>query len=379
MMQKQKGFSAPVLALSVWTAALAEEMQTGISPRGMIIHGAVQALLLTCISGVFSACWQRAAMQWIWLFSAGAWFLAELFGTVMQAQNICQQEFRSMALIGLLPLLLWAGWCIPPSGWDAPARVLWWFVLLGGLVCLTGLAGQMDWAHLLTADAVQLARWPRVPLYAEYLLWPLLAGYEEPRSMSWLPWLTFLAQAGLTAGMCLVFGAADYPAQELLRAWSADVFSRMDALLLLIWLTCAIFRIGFLCAAVRTVWQRAVQCGKGAVKLKQKKLRSLSAVLLIGLVPDFSALRDHRKKHGACAVSCSEGTVHHRRAAVSGSGSRRRCIRGFWGCAAAVGAGRHAGKSAGGGAKATAAKGGLPPVRLSADRSRCIGRAACSV
>ena len=171
-----------------------------------------------------------------------------------------------LALIGLLPLLLWAGWCIPPSGWDAPARVLWWFVLLGGLVCLTGLAGQMDWAHLLTADAVQLARWPRVPLYAEYLFWPLLAGYEEPRSMSWLPWLTFLAQAGLTAGMCLVFGAADYPEQELLRAWSADVFSRMDALLLLIWLTCAIFRIGFLCAAVRTVWQRAVQCGKGAVK-----------------------------------------------------------------------------------------------------------------
>ena len=109
MMQKQKGFSAPVLALSVWTAALAEEMQTDISPRGMIIHGAVQALLLTCISGVFSACWQRAAMQWVWLFSAGAWFLAELFGTVMQAQNICQQEFRSMALIGLLPLLLWAG------------------------------------------------------------------------------------------------------------------------------------------------------------------------------------------------------------------------------------------------------------------------------
>lgn len=139
MIQKQKGFSAPVLALSVWTAALAEEMQTGISPRGMIIHGAVQALLLTCISGVFSACWQRAAMQWVWLFSAGAWFLAELFGTVMQAQNICQQEFRSMALIGLLPLLL-------------------------------------------------------------------------------------------------------------------------------IWLTCAIFRIGFLCAAVRTVWQRAVQCGKGAAK-----------------------------------------------------------------------------------------------------------------
>lgn len=211
MIQKQKGFSAPVLALSVWTAALAEEMQTGISPRGMIIHGAVQALLLTCISGVFSACWQRAAMQWVWLFSAGAWFLAELFGTVMQAQNICQQEFRSMALIGLLPLLLWAGWCIPPSGWDAPARVLWWFVLLGGLVCLTGLAGQMDWAHLLTADAVQLARWPRVPLYAEYLFWPLLAGYEEPRSMSWLHGSPFWHRR------VLLPGCASYLAQRITR------------------------------------------------------------------------------------------------------------------------------------------------------------------
>ena len=56
MMQKQKGFSAPVLAMSVWTAALAEEIQTGISPRGMIIHGAVQALLLTCISGAAYEC-----------------------------------------------------------------------------------------------------------------------------------------------------------------------------------------------------------------------------------------------------------------------------------------------------------------------------------
>ena len=201
MIQKQKGFSAPVLALSVWTAALAEEMQTGISPRGMIIHGAVQALLLTCISGVFSACWQRAAMQWIWLFSAGAWFLAELFGTVMQAQNICQQEFRSMALIGLLPLLLWAGWCIPPSGWDAPARVLWWFVLLGEGLCLAGIAGQMEWSHLLEPDAVQLARLPRVPLYAEYLLWPLLMEETAPRRILFLPWLTFLAQVCLAGGV----------------------------------------------------------------------------------------------------------------------------------------------------------------------------------
>jgi len=282
MIQKQKGFSAPVLALSVWTAALAEEMQTGISPRGMIIYGAVQALLLTCISGVFSACWQRTAMQWVWLFSAGAWFLAELFGTVMQAQNICQQEFRSMALIGLLPLLLWAGWCIPPSGWDAPARVLWWFVLLGGLVCLTGLAGQMDWAHLLTADAVQLARWPRVPLYAEYLFWPLLAGYEEPRSMSWLPWLTFLAQAGLICRDVPRIWRSGLPGTGTAAGMECRCFLPYG---------CAAFahlahlrdlphRLSLRGSAYRVAARGAVRERSG--KMKQKKLRSLSAVLLIG-------------------------------------------------------------------------------------------------
>jgi len=73
-------------------------------------------------------------------------------------------------------------------------------------------------------------------------------------------------QAAALLGSALLFGSGTYPRLELLRAWSGGSFSRMDALLLLIWLTCAIFRTGFLCAAVRTVWQRAVQCGKGAVK-----------------------------------------------------------------------------------------------------------------
>ena len=41
--KNRKAFLLPCWQLSVWTAALAEEMQTGISPRGMIIHGAVQA------------------------------------------------------------------------------------------------------------------------------------------------------------------------------------------------------------------------------------------------------------------------------------------------------------------------------------------------
>ena len=56
----------------------------------------------------------------------------------------------------------------------------------------------------------------------------------------------------------------DYPEQELLRAWSVGIFSRMDALLLLIWLTCAVFRIGFLCAAAGELWKKAANRRKGA-------------------------------------------------------------------------------------------------------------------
>lgn len=266
--QMKQGFSLSAAALSVVTAALEEGVQTGISVRGMIVYGAVQAALLTFLSVILSACWQKMgpAARQVWLFAASVWLLAELCGTAVQAQSICRQEFHSMALVGLLPLLLLAGWKIPPSGWDAPARVLWWLVGLGVLVGLAGTAGQMHWAHLLTVDAVQLARWPRVPLYAEYLVWPAVCPEAGPRRAAGLPWLAFLVQASLAGGMCLVFGAADYPEQELLRAWSMGVFSRMDALLLLIWLTCAVFRIGFLCAAARMLWQQALQDRKGAVE-----------------------------------------------------------------------------------------------------------------
>ena len=147
---------------------------------------------------------------------------------------------------------------------EPPARVLWWFVLLGEGLCLAGIAGQMEWFYLLEPDAVQLARLPRAPLYAEYLLWPLLIEEPAPRRVLFLPWLTFLAQVCLAGGICLVFGGTDYPEQELLRAWSVGIFSRMDALLLLIWLTCAVFRIGFLCAAAGELWKKAANCRKGA-------------------------------------------------------------------------------------------------------------------
>lgn len=199
-MQGQKKLSFSALALSVWTAALAESLEPGVSLRGMLLYGGLGALLLTGISAVLCVCWQQTAVRQVWLFAAVLWLLAETFRTAMQAQSVCRQEFHSMAMLGLLPLLLWVGCRIPLSGWDAPARVLWWFVLLGEGLCLAGIAGQMEWSHLLEPDAVQLARLPRVPLYAEYLLWPLLIEEPAPHRVLFLPWLTFLAQVCLAAG-----------------------------------------------------------------------------------------------------------------------------------------------------------------------------------
>ena len=58
-MQGQKKLSFSALALSVWTAALAESLEPGVSLRGMLLYGVLGALLLTGISAVLCVCWQQ--------------------------------------------------------------------------------------------------------------------------------------------------------------------------------------------------------------------------------------------------------------------------------------------------------------------------------
>lgn len=115
-----------------------------------------------------------------------------------------------------------------------------------------GAGRQMHWAGLFAQAAPQSTAFT-VPVYAEYFAVPLLCGREERRGVC-LPILTALVQTAATLGMALVFGRT-YPARELLRAWSTGTFSRLDAALLLVWLTCAIFRIGVLCTAIRMLGQ----------------------------------------------------------------------------------------------------------------------------
>ena len=172
-----------------------------------------------------------------------------------RAQGLCTAEFSSMALLGFLPLLLWAGWAVPPASWNASARVLWWFVAVGGVVCLLGLAGQLHWYRLFAPAQPTATGWG-VPVYAEYFAGALLCSARSARRTVWLPVWGFAVQAAALMGGALLFGSGEYPRLELLRAWSSGSFSRMDALLLLLWLLCAVYRASMLCAAIRLLWQQ---------------------------------------------------------------------------------------------------------------------------
>ena len=268
------GFAPQTLFLGLAASSLASSFLRveELSARSFLLWGLPAALGLCLLSALLAAEFQaRELFSGKGVFSrlgcgvSGLWFAVELIRTVRTAQEVCWSQFSSMAALSVLPLLLWAGWAVPPASWNASARVLWWFVAVGGVVCLLGLAGQLHWYRLFTPAQPAAANWD-VPVYAEYFAGALLCSARSARRTVWLPVWGFAVQAAALLGCALLFGSGTYPRLELLRAWSSGSFSRMDALLLLIWLTCAIFRTGFLCAAVRTVWQRAVQCGKGAVK-----------------------------------------------------------------------------------------------------------------
>ena len=118
-----------------------------------------------------------------------------------------------------------------------------------------GLAGQLHWYRLFTPAQPTAANWD-VPVYAEYFAGALLCSARSARRTVWLPVWGFAVQAAALLGSALLFGSGTYPRLELLRAWSSGSFSRMDALLLLLWLLCAVYRVAMLCAAIRLLWQQ---------------------------------------------------------------------------------------------------------------------------
>ena len=255
MKQQTERFTPAALTLSVVTAALADGIPQGVPVRRALWLGAISAVCLCLLSALAAAALQDKIPSLAVRLALTTGLFAELVHTVAQAQGLCAAEFSSMALLGFLPLLLWAGWAVPPASWNASARVLWWFVAVGGVVCLLGLAGQLHWYRLFT-PAQPTAAGCSVPVYAEYFAGALLCSARSARRTVWLPVWVFAVQAACLLGGVLLFGGVTYPRLELLRAWSGGSFSRMDALLLLFWLLCAVYRVAMLCAAIRLLWQQ---------------------------------------------------------------------------------------------------------------------------
>lgn len=181
------------------------------------------------------------------------WAAAELLDAIRETQTLCWEQFSSMAVIGFLPLLFAAGWCLAPETFSRAAKILWVLAVAGVFIGIAGLAGQFHWQNLLEAAPSRSGR-VMLPLYAEYFLLPLAAEKSMenrlPRTV-WLPMGAFLLEGCYRLGQELLFGSGSYPSMELLRAWTLGGFSRMDALFLLVWLAAALFRICFLTRVIR--------------------------------------------------------------------------------------------------------------------------------
>ena len=173
MKQQTEYFTPAALTLSVVTAALADGIPQSVPVRRALWLGAVSAVCLCILSALTAAALQGKTPSLAVRLALTAGLFMELMHTLVQAQGLCTAEFSSMALLGFLPLLLWAGWCIRPASWNASARVLWWFVAVGGVVCLLGLAGQLHWYRLFPPAQPTAANWD-VPVYAEYFAGALL-------------------------------------------------------------------------------------------------------------------------------------------------------------------------------------------------------------
>lgn len=240
------------VAASAWGQALGRSIEC--TPGGLFWGGVSAAalgilawLIGTEVKSILSG--RGAAARWGCVVFV-LWFGWELLQTAALAQQICWHHFSSLGVIGVLPLMLWAGWTLSPEVFRRSGRLLWWCAAAGALLCLLGARRQMAWQNLFSmmpdADA------PAQQLFPEYFAAAFLCASSRPARTAWMPvgvW-AILAAHGLFAA--LVFGGNGPLWQlELLRASELGGISRFDALLLLIWLAAMLFRLCLLTRVIR--------------------------------------------------------------------------------------------------------------------------------
>lgn len=287
MQQEQdRGFSLSALGLGLVTASLAECFYSSAGTygaRSILLLGLLSTVGLAAAAGLFAILAEKFDLfsgQGFLPKLAGwgffAWFALETGRTIAAAQIVCREHFGSNALIAVLPVLLLVSWQMNGSALDRSARAIWWLLAAGILACLAGLWDQMHWHRLFGAENSSLWAngWPQIPLYPEYFALPLLCQGKKVRRGALLPFWNYAVQAGYAFVLELVLGQAagpDYSGLELLRAWALGYFSRLDALLLLLWLAAALWRICLLAFVLRTLWQRNSGIEKNACIRNQNK------------------------------------------------------------------------------------------------------------
>lgn len=270
---EQTGSFRAAVPLSVLTAVLGQCITSGsaMPARLLLLQGFPMALGI----GLLSACLMPAEGEEELRSETGirprllclllsVWFGAELWETLRQAQQVCREQFSSMAVLGVLPLLLWAGWQLKPDVLSRSAGVLWWALALAGLACVGSLHGQLHWENLF--PAAEPTGNLRFPLYAESIAWPLLFGKRgcTGRRCFLLPFLTLAGLFSFALGRELLFGPdRPLPGDELLRAGTLGRVSRLDAAFLLVWLAAALFRGCFLVRVLRELLCRPEEQEKG--------------------------------------------------------------------------------------------------------------------
>lgn len=284
--ERDGGFSLSALGLGLVTASLAGCFYgpAGAYPsRSIILLGFLSTLGLAvgaaCFYLLAAKCQLFSGHGFLsklggWIFFG--WFGLELIRTASAAQTVCRDQFGSNGLIAVLPVLLLVSWEMKASALDRSARAVWWLLAAGIVLCLTGVWGQMHWQKLFAADesALWSAGWPPVPIYPEYFALPLLCQKHAIRRGVLLPFWSYSVQAGFAFVLELVLGRAagpGYQGLELLRSWALGYFSRLDALLLLLWLTAALWRICLLAYLLRTLWRTCIGIKKNPELQNQHK------------------------------------------------------------------------------------------------------------
>ena len=153
---KQSLFSEKTLTLSVLVSVFAQGiLSMGTVPaREMLLQGFPMALGVSLLSFlVTESGWETGGKKFCGKLICGGlalWFGWELADTLRQAQTICWTQFSSMAVLGLLPLLLWAGWVLEPEVLSRSAQILCRAAALTGFLFLLSLFGQLRWENLMT-------------------------------------------------------------------------------------------------------------------------------------------------------------------------------------------------------------------------------------